>query len=124
MSVNKKRDDYIAYTWVIFMIAGLIFFFITSTVEMPYDKWISSHLPTWLAVLNYGLFGIFFVILAVPNRSVFLNYLAGAVVLFTALFFKASYPKAPLTNSILFILSVLLFAALKYHYRGQKKESG
>lgn len=116
--INLKK--HMPFIWVIFILITLVFVYVTAEIEMPYDKWISENLPVWLAIINYIIFGTCLVVLAIPTRSVRANYIACTIGLLSALFLKASHPKAPAINSTILFISGILFLLLKNHY-GNKK---
>jgi hypothetical protein len=123
MNVSEKNNNYIIYLWAAFILIALLYFVITLKIEMPYDEWLSRHLTVSLAIINYMVFGISFIILAIPTRSIKLNYIACTTGLLSVQFFKISYYKAPGVNSAILLVSAVLFITVKYAYRHRQGES-
>lgn|GEM_PF-3848222 len=119
MNVINKWKNYRPYLWALFLLSAVAYFFITAKIEMPYDKWLGEHLPVWIAVLIHILLGVCFVILAIPTRSVRLNYIVGSIAAVSIIFLKASHAKAPFLNSGIILVAATFFIMIKLFYRNR-----
>ena len=108
--------------WSILMLCGGLFFLINLKIEMPYEHWLIQNLSVWGAISFFVIFGICFLILSMPRRSQFLNYIAGTMFLLIAFALKVSMLKAPITNSIILFVSILSFIVIKIYYRKRQKD--
>jgi hypothetical protein len=126
MSINsssiRNKSLFDALFFIFIVLLGL-FAIISSIINMPYHKWLMANLPVWLAIVDVVIFGIFFIIMAIPTRSPLINKISAIVGLFSALILRASFTKAPLINGSIFILSVLLHILIRADYSIKKKRT-
>ena len=122
--VNKNNKDikyYLFYLWTIFLILGICYFLIGLFIEMPYYRWLDKNLPVWGAILNYVVFGLCAIMMALPNRSVILNQVVLTIIVLSSFIAKVSMSKAKTINIIILIVSVIIHYAIKNYYKQKTK---
>ncbi len=120
-STNKNIKYYLFYIWTLVLLLGLGYFLLSLVIEMPHNKWLTENLPIWTAVFNYILFGICFVIMAIPRRSVILNQIVLTIIILSSFIAKASMNKAPLINQLILVVSIILFISIRYYFHKKEK---
>lgn len=114
---NQNWKFYIWILWSIIMLCGGLLFLVSLKIKMPHEQWLMDNLSTVGAIFLFLIFGVCFVILAIPQRSQILNYITGTMCLVIAFTLKVSMIKAPVINSIILFLIVLSFIITKSYYR-------
>jgi hypothetical protein len=119
MLVKNADNDraLLALGWLIFMICGGIFVLLSFIIEMPYQSWLDEHLPVWLGIIITLIFAICFVILAIPGRTLLLNYFVSTIFLLSVFFLKASLRKDSSIILTIFAASIVIFISLRIYHK-------
>ena len=117
----KSKETKAFVFWLITFISAWIFIFLTwKTEKFHYPKFLFENFSIWVALINSLIFGFCFVFLPVVERPI-INNILSILFLLSALTLRLSFEKAPNVTSIIWILSLLLFALKSYYKRKKLK---
>jgi hypothetical protein len=99
--------------WAFSILIGSFFALINLIFEMPYNKWLETHISESFSIFLCILFFICFLILAIPRRNIYLNYVTGTIFILIAIGWKGILRKAFSINIIIFFVSVAIYFILR-----------